>query len=125
LPRTLLSLDGQQSHQGVTALKRWPVRSRELAKSLSSARPSSRLGGDEFAVILAGPTSTEGNEHVAEKLRQHFQIPTTLSDGQAVQIGFSIGTALFGDGISAQQAGLEADSALYADKRRRKTLSGA
>jgi diguanylate cyclase (GGDEF)-like protein len=80
-----------------------------------------RLGGDEFALILAEPMELDGAEHVVEKLRQHFASPISLTAGQRIKVGFSIGVALFGGEISAQEATVEADAKLYANKRSRKT----
>lgn len=80
-----------------------------------------RLGGDEFAVIVAEPIAPGAARHAAETLRQRLARPARLSNGETVPIRFSIGFALFGSQSSLEDAILQADAALYADKRSRKT----
>jgi diguanylate cyclase (GGDEF)-like protein len=95
-----------------------------LAQALRDlTRPSdvaARLGGDEFALILCEPIEFDDAGRVADALRQRVAHPVTLSDGQSVNIGLSIGLALFGHETSLEEALVESDRALYADKRSRK-----
>lgn len=85
-----------------------------------AADVSARLGGDEFAVILCEPIQLDDARRVADALRQLVARPLRLSDGQSVEVGLSIGLALFGNETSLEEALIEADRALYADKRARK-----
>ncbi len=81
---------------------------------------AARMGGDEFAVSLAEPMDLDRARRVTKALREHFAEPITLSSGQEVRVGFSVGAALFGSQTSAPDAMVEADTALYSDKRARK-----
>jgi diguanylate cyclase (GGDEF)-like protein len=79
-----------------------------------------RVGGDEFAVVLAEPMDLDGAREVADKLKSRLAKSIKLASGHEVSIGFSTGFALFGDEISLHDAAVQADSALYEDKRSRK-----
>ena len=83
-----------------------------------------RLGGDEFAILLTRDPNGSGAERVAhricERLKEPFQI-----DGELVQIGGSVGIALFPDDATDYDALMRgADSAMYVAKRDTKKDGG-
>lgn len=71
----------------------------------------SRTGGDEFSVILEEPTHRDEAENVGRSLCQLLESPLDLS-GHKVQIGASVGIAIFPEDAS------EADSLCIAADRR-------
>jgi diguanylate cyclase (GGDEF)-like protein len=84
----------------------------------------SRLGGDEFAILL----TRDPDEHVAtavagrivDRLREPFTI-----DGTDIQIGGSVGIALFPDDADDYDALMRgADAAMYEAKRDTKKFGG-
>lgn len=75
----------------------------------------SRQGGDEFVVILPG-TAAEGAAAVADKLLRLMAEPFAI-DGQGMQVGASIGIALFpSDGEDFDALARAADAAMYRAK---------
>lgn len=77
----------------------------------------SRTGGDEFAVILEDPVNREGAVHVAAELTEALTAPL-LVEGHQLQIGASIGVAIFPDDANSCEAMfVAADSDMYAQKR--------
>jgi diguanylate cyclase (GGDEF)-like protein len=77
----------------------------------------SRTGGDEFAVILEDPVNREGAIHVAAELTRALTAPLTI-EGHTLQIGASIGVAVFPeDANSCEAMFVAADSDMYAQKR--------
>jgi diguanylate cyclase (GGDEF)-like protein len=77
----------------------------------------SRTGGDEFAVILEDPVNREGAVHVADELSKALDAPL-LVEGHQLQIGASIGVALFPDDADSSEAMfVAADCDMYAQKR--------
>jgi len=75
-----------------------------------------RTGGDEFCVILEEPTSRADAERVGESLLKLLKEPFKLGD-HTVQIGASIGIAVFPDDASEMEAlCIAADLRMYADK---------
>jgi diguanylate cyclase (GGDEF)-like protein len=78
-----------------------------------------RIGGDEFAVVLqhANPDETAPAQ-IAAALLEAVREPVLLDDGQAVEIGVSIGLAGFPrHGRSRRELMHAADGAMYAVKR--------
>ena len=77
-----------------------------------------RLGGDEFALVLVGADASGAElaaRHVLEQLERPF-----LLEGQSLDIGASIGIAIFPDhGDDADMLLRRADIAMYAAKRSR------
>jgi diguanylate cyclase (GGDEF)-like protein/PAS domain S-box-containing protein len=91
--------------------QRWRSRLRE-------ADTLARIGGDEFIVLLEETTQPQDACAVAQSLRQALDAPFTLSGGQRVSVGSSVGLALFpGQADEAAALLLLADQALYAAKR--------
>jgi diguanylate cyclase (GGDEF)-like protein len=75
-----------------------------------------RLGGDEFTILLNDTHAKENVELVAEKIIDSIAQPFDL-EGQAAQIGASIGIARYPDDASTGGTLLiVADKAMYAAK---------
>ena len=95
---------------------------REVAQRLSALLTSSecvaRLGGDEFAVLVGSQDARRASE-VAVSIIKALEVPI-LYEGQPVDVGASIGIALFPQ-HAADAEGLmrNADIAMYAAKRTR------
>lgn len=78
-----------------------------------------RTGGDEFSIILEEPTSRDEAEHVGRSLIQLLHEPLFL-DGHRVQIGASVGIAVFPeDAPTAEALRIAADLRMY--KRKHET----
>ncbi|MBF0297065.1 MAG: EAL domain-containing protein [Magnetococcales bacterium] len=77
-----------------------------------------RLGGDEFTVILTDVTHPEQVSGIAQGMIDALRTPLTLM-GQEVQIGGSIGIALYpGDGHDFDSLTKHADMAMYLAKEK-------
>ncbi|GAC1313991.1 MAG: hypothetical protein NVSMB2_02800 [Chloroflexota bacterium] len=77
-----------------------------------------RLGGDEFAVVLPG-ASSDAAQQAAGGLIEAVTRPFIV-EGQTIEIGLSIGVALYPDhGPDAAALMRQADVAMYAAKRDR------
>lgn len=77
-----------------------------------------RLGGDEFAVILRDGT-LESVDALTKRIMLEMSRPITLSSGDKVVIGISVGMASRSDAVNSAAALLaEADRALYQDKQK-------
>ncbi|HWZ62484.1 MAG TPA: diguanylate cyclase [Steroidobacteraceae bacterium] len=75
-----------------------------------------RLGGDEFAVLLDGTVEPEAIATVCARLLESFERPVD-TEGQGVQIGLSLGAAIYPrDGASQSELYKAADTALYEAK---------
>lgn len=75
-----------------------------------------RTGGDEFSIILEEPTSREEAEHVGRSLIQLLNQPL-LVEGHTVQIGASVGIAVFPeDAPTAEALRIAADLRMYKRK---------
>jgi diguanylate cyclase (GGDEF)-like protein len=79
-----------------------------------------RLGGDEFAVVL-GRISAASTQAVADKLRHEIGL---LRPGGELEIGASVGYAVFSRGGDSEALLQEADKNMYASKRRGVPLAG-
>lgn len=76
-----------------------------------------RLHGDEFATLLPGVDSSEAAATVAEKIITAVEAPIVVGD-EAVQLGISIGIAMFPDHGQGPEALFDnADAAMYRAKR--------
>jgi len=94
---------------------------REISKRLSDiVGPSdtiARLGGDEFAVLMPQIERLEDVQHLAEKLAQVFTDRFPLPDGLLLDVGCSIGIALYPDHSDDSARLMQcADVAMYAAK---------
>jgi diguanylate cyclase (GGDEF)-like protein len=75
-----------------------------------------RTGGDEFSVILEEPTSRADAEYIGHLLIQLLKKPFQL-DGHTVQIGASVGIAVFpGDADDMESLCVAADMRMYDNK---------
>ena len=91
-----------------------------LVEALRESDTAARVGGDEFMVILSGIEAPEAAYKVGEKLVQRIAEPIEYQ-GQTVQVGASIGVALFPEhGNDLETLRQQADAAMYAVKRRGK-----
>ena len=90
-----------------------------LRKSLRASDTVARLGGDEFVVLLPQLESPLEVSKVAAKISEALAQPFVLSMA-TVQIGCSIGQALFpDDGSDADQLIRIADEQMYQQKQQR------
>jgi ammonium transporter, Amt family len=77
-----------------------------------------RLGGDEFAVLLENVDDEADAVHVAERIVALLVKPIDLPNGQAVEIGGSVGVALATvDMREPEELVRQADVAMYEAKR--------
>jgi diguanylate cyclase (GGDEF)-like protein/PAS domain S-box-containing protein len=84
-----------------------------LRETLRETDLPSRLGGDEFSVIIHGSMDRKRLVKVAEKLIEGIGRITEV-DGQAVQVGATIGISLFPEhGTDAASLIARADQSLY------------
>ncbi|MES2682480.1 MAG: diguanylate cyclase [Pseudomonadota bacterium] len=75
-----------------------------------------RVGGDEFAVLLTQPRDADEAARVAQRMVQRVAALTKI-DGQAIEIGASIGIALHPQhGVDCEQLLASADRAMYRAK---------
>ena len=81
-----------------------------------------RTGGDEFSVILEGPTNASEALHVGHLLQEMLKEPIEL-ENQTVQIGASLGVAIFPDDAADMEAlCIAADLRMYDNKRQNAVL---
>lgn len=100
-------------HSGDLLLKQVAVR---LQATLRDSDTVARLGGDEFAMVRPA-TGMERAAQTAARIMDALKQPFTL-EGQALDIGTSIGIALYPDhGADASTLMRRADVAMYAAKR--------
>jgi diguanylate cyclase (GGDEF)-like protein len=78
-----------------------------------------RLGGDEFAVLIDNETSEEDAEALIDRLNQAFATAFVV-DGHTLNVGGSIGRAVYPDDASDAEGLLRvADAAMFEAKRSR------
>jgi diguanylate cyclase (GGDEF)-like protein len=76
-----------------------------------------RTGGDEFSVVLEGPITRREATEVARSLKQMLETPLPVA-GQSIQIGASIGLAMFPDDAQSPHGlSILADERMYTAKR--------
>jgi diguanylate cyclase (GGDEF)-like protein len=76
-----------------------------------------RTGGDEFSVILEGPTNATEALHVGHLLQEMLREPVQL-ENRTVQIGASLGMAIFPDDARDMESlCIAADLRMYDNKR--------
>jgi diguanylate cyclase (GGDEF)-like protein len=78
---------------------------------------AARLGGDEFVVLLP-ETDREGARVVAEKVRQGVAAVDIVERDRRVALGVSIGIGEWVPGRTLDEVMVEADDAMYHEKRR-------
>lgn len=92
----------------------------QIRMVLRQADAAARVGGDEFVVVLP-ETDASGARRVARRLREALrQEPLTL-DGRQIQLSASIGVSCWARGLDATELLADADCAMYAVKRLRRT----
>lgn len=80
-----------------------------------------RIGGDEFTLIIADKKQPGAAATVADRLLAAF-VEDFVIDGKRIQIGLSIGGAVFPiDGTDAKTLMVNADAALYRAKAEQRT----
>jgi diguanylate cyclase (GGDEF)-like protein/putative nucleotidyltransferase with HDIG domain len=89
-----------------------------LTSVVRDADTVSRLGGDEFVVLLDSPTFAASPELVAERVLDVLSRPVSLGDVDKAQFSItaSVGIAVAGAGMSADELLGAADLALYQAK---------
>ncbi len=101
---------------------------REVARRLSSSTREgdilARVGGDEFLVITTtAATTPDPADSVVQRLRHELNGLVTAGT-EVVSLSVSLGAAVLDAGVDVASAVARADSAMYADKRRRSMESG-
>lgn len=100
---------------GDELLKQAAQRMRERIRDIDTL---ARLGGDEFVVVLDSILGNAEAELVAQHLISRLSTPFELSAGATVQVGTSIGIAVFPEhGHEAKSLMERADIALYQAKQ--------
>jgi diguanylate cyclase (GGDEF)-like protein len=90
---------------------------RLFAASLRRVDTLARTGGDEFSVVLEGPITRREATQVACMLKQLLETPMLVA-GRSMQIGASIGVAMFPDDAQTpDHLSILADERMYAAKR--------
>jgi diguanylate cyclase (GGDEF)-like protein/PAS domain S-box-containing protein len=96
----------------------------EVAQRLEAAcRPLdtvARMGGDEFVVLAEGVEATDAVHRLADRIRSALAEPIVAGEAKVV-LSVSVGVATsHGGGHFADELLVEADRAMYADKRARR-----
>lgn len=90
---------------------------RRLKQAVRREDTLARLGGDEFLVVIDDLATPEDAATLARKIIAVVGAPVTVSSGQEVVIGASVGISLYpNDGDSATQLIQHSDTALYRAK---------
>lgn len=88
-----------------------------LEEPLRKSDTLARLGGDEFSIILSQSPSLDQACNIAERIVERLAEPFEI-EGMSLEIGTSIGVALFPEhGTNAIALLKNADSAMYKAKR--------
>ena len=94
---------------------------RRLVEVVGKAGLVARLGGDEFTVLLPDADPAIADD-VAANIHRSLSVPVIL-DQDTVQIGTSIGLAHHEAGVDTSELLRRADTAMYAAKQSRGTLT--
>lgn len=77
-----------------------------------------RIGGDEFVVVMR-QSAEDSPESLADRIIEVISAPITLSTGDKVSIGISVGIASYTDSVDSMSKLLaQADQALYEAKKK-------
>ncbi len=100
---------GDQVLQSVSAVFSRQVRDNDIV---------GRIGGDEFAIVISHVGTEQRVGEIAERILREIKRPIELEGQPAVQIGISIGVALYPkDGRSEEELLQAADRAMYIAKQ--------
>jgi diguanylate cyclase (GGDEF)-like protein/PAS domain S-box-containing protein len=88
---------------------------RRLSAAIRAGDIAARQGGDEFTVLLDRVNGLEDAVQSAERLAAELRRPMEL-EGRSLVIGVSVGIALAGDEMIADDLLAHADAAMYAAK---------
>jgi diguanylate cyclase (GGDEF)-like protein len=88
-----------------------------LRRTLRTGDELARLGGDEFTVLLRDVGDASAAAPVAERLLAAVREPFAVPSGDPVEVGLSVGLALWSEGATADGLLASADEALYEAKR--------
>lgn len=91
-----------------------------LSKGLRASDVVARLGGDEFAALLRRADPCEAS-HRAEMLRASLNSGSLVFKGDKLPMRASLGIHVLCSGESVGQALRQADRAMYADKKQRRS----
>ena len=92
---------------------------RRLVKQVRTEDAAARFGGDEFGVI-ARTSQPDTLQALVDRIAEAVTAPITLSSGDTVDVGVSIGHATYDSTLDSAAALLDrADRALYEAKRQR------
>jgi diguanylate cyclase (GGDEF)-like protein/PAS domain S-box-containing protein len=98
-----------------------------MQASLRATDLLARLGGDEFLLVVEGVDATcvgEQLQQVFARLHQAVETPFELAPGEEVEVGMSMGVALFPqDGVEPDMLVRLADAAMYQIKTRKDVRS--
>ena len=88
----------------------------KLAECVREVDTIARLGGDKFIVFLNGLEDAQSAQHIAERIREKFNISRLIS-GNDLFVTASIGIATFpNDGNNLEDLLKNADTAMYVAK---------
>ncbi len=91
---------------------------RRLHECIRDSDTIARLGGDEFAILLPAASDRERAWAVSERIVEAVQQPFEVTDGLQLEVGVSIGIALFPEHADDPSRLLQcADVAMYAAKK--------
>lgn len=83
-----------------------------------------RVGGDEFVVVLSRTTLSNGLKNARRLQRLLDDLCTRTELGQQIRTTASIGIHCYGPDTELGRVMQEADTAMYAEKARRKNMAG-
>jgi len=90
---------------------------RRLSQLIRASDSAARIGGDEFLLILAELPEPAAAMQIAQRVVEMLAQPLDFH-GQALQVGASVGIALYPEhGEDAETLRAAADAAMYAVKR--------
>ena len=90
---------------------------RRMDRQIRAEDLLARLGGDEFALFMRQSEGVSA-ETMAKRISEVVSAPITLSTGENVSVGISVGIAKFAEAVDSMNSLLAlADKALYQAKR--------
>jgi diguanylate cyclase (GGDEF)-like protein/PAS domain S-box-containing protein len=93
-----------------------------LLASLREADFAARIGGDEFAIVLTDLAGRRGLPAILDRILAAITAPYTLPSDEVVQVGASLGIALYrADDADPETLLRHADAALYESKAQKAT----